>query len=74
MIAEIYAVGIAIDMQSDHLYWADHIDILFRSDLDGSNRTEILNGLSCPYAVALDTVNKLVCHYYISVHEFESLQ
>ena len=50
--------GIAIDMQSDHLYWADHIDILFRSDLDGSNRTEILTGLVFPRAIALDTLNK----------------
>ena len=54
-----YVVGIAIDMESDHLYWADYmIGILFRSDLDGSNRTEILTGVRYPYAIALDTVNK----------------
>ena len=51
--------GIAIDMKGGHLYWANYvIGKLIRSDLDGSNRTEILNGSSCPYAVALDTVNK----------------
>ena len=55
-----YAAGIAIDMESDHLYWADNmIGILFRSDLDGSNITEILTDLSFyPHAIALDTVNK----------------
>jgi hypothetical protein len=38
-----YAASFAIDMESDHLYWADYmIGILFRSDLDGSNSTEIL--------------------------------
>ena len=53
------ASGIAIDMESDHLYWADHMmGILFRSDLDGSNRTEILTGFGYPYAIALDTANK----------------
>ena len=51
--------GIAIDMKSGHLYWADFmIGGLFRSDLDGSNRTEILTGWCCPYAIVLDTVNK----------------
>jgi hypothetical protein len=54
-----YAAGIAIDMESDHLYWADNmIGILFRSDLDGSNRTEISTAVMYPYAIALDTVNK----------------
>ena len=53
-----YIVGIAIDMRSGHLYWADYMKGgLFRSDLDGSNRTEILTGWY-PYAIALDTVNK----------------
>ena len=54
-----YPVGIAIDMRSGHLYWADYMKGgLFRSDLDGSNITEILSGWCCPYAIALDTVNK----------------
>jgi hypothetical protein len=54
-----YAGGIAIDMKSDHLYWADYIfGGLFRSDLDGSNRTEISTAVMYPYAIALDTVNK----------------
>ena len=54
-----YAASFAIDMESDHLYWADYmIGILFRSDLDGSNSTEILTGVRYPYAIALDTVNK----------------
>jgi hypothetical protein len=52
--------GIAIDMKSDHLYWTTYYmsGRLFRSDLDGSNRTEILTGLVFPRAIALDTVNK----------------
>ena len=60
MIAGGEAAGIAIDMKSDHLYWADHaLGGLFRSDLDGSNITEILTDLSFyPHAIALDTVNK----------------
>jgi hypothetical protein len=47
-------------MKSDHLYWADYaLGGLFRSDLDGSNITEILTDLSFyPHAIALDTVNK----------------
>ena len=54
-----YAGGIAIDMKSDHLYWADYIfGGLFRSDLDGSNITKILTELIVPQAIALDTVNK----------------
>ena len=54
-----YPVSIAIDMRSGHLYWTDDMKGgLFRSDLDGSNITEILNGWCCPYAIALDTVNK----------------
>ena len=52
-------VGIAIDMESYHLYLLEYIiGKLFRSDLDGSNRTEILTGLYKPTAIALDTVNK----------------
>ena len=54
-----YPFGIAIDMESDHLYWSDYNNMkLLRSDLDGSNRTEILTGLSNPWAITLDTVNK----------------
>jgi hypothetical protein len=46
-------------MESDHLYWSDYSNMkLLRSDLDGSNRTEILTGLSNPWAITLDTVNK----------------
>ena len=59
MFGGSYAVGIAIDMESDHLYWADYIfGGLFRSDLDGSNITKILTELIVPQAIALDTVNK----------------
>ena len=52
--------GIAIDMENDHLYWLDFnmTGKLFRSDLDGSNRTEILTDLFYPVAIALDTVNR----------------
>ena len=53
------AVGISIDMENDHLYWLDkNIGKLFRSDLDGSNRIEILSNLPAPIAIAMDTVNK----------------
>lgn len=52
-------VGIVIDIESDHLYWLDNaMGILFRSDMDGSNTTEILTDLNNPVAIALDTVNK----------------
>ena len=52
-------VGIAIDIECYHLYWLDYtIGKLFRSDLDGSNRTEILTDLNNPQAIALDTVSK----------------
>jgi hypothetical protein len=55
----IQPVGISIDMTNDHLYWLDYsIRKLFRSDLDGSNRTEILSDLPIPTAMAMDTVNK----------------
>ena len=50
---------IAIDMESDHLYWLDYFNMkLLRSDLDGSSRTEILTGLYYPVAITLDTINK----------------
>ena len=59
MFGVSYAGSIAIDMESDHLYWADYMSwIIFRSDLDGSNRTEILTAVMYPYAIALDTVSK----------------
>ena len=52
-------VGIAIDIESDHLYWLDnHMRILSRSDLDGSNTAEILTDLNSPHAITLDTVDK----------------
>ena len=52
-------VGIAIDIERDHLYWLDSdMKILFRSDLDGSNITEILSNLNYPLAITLDTANK----------------
>ena len=55
----IQPVGISIDMKNDHLYWLDYsIKKLFRSDLDGSNRAEILSDLPTPTAMAMDTVNK----------------
>ena len=59
VVVDSYPAGIAIDMESDHLYWLDvgH-GKLFRSELDGSNRTEILTGIYSSYAIALDTVNK----------------
>ena len=51
--------GISIDMENDHLYWLDKNNKkLFRSDLDGSNRTDILSDLPSPIAIAMDTVNK----------------
>ena len=51
--------GIAIDMKSNHLYWADYMNWgLFRLYLDGSNRTEKLTDLVFSQAIALDTVNK----------------
>jgi hypothetical protein len=55
----INAVGISIDMENDHLYWLDkNIGKLFRSDLDGSNRIEILSNLPSPIAIAMATINK----------------
>ena len=52
-------VGISIDMENDYLYWLDKNNKkLFRSDLDGSNRTEILSDLPSPITIAMDTVNK----------------
>ena len=55
----IKTVDISIDMENDHLYWLDKNNKkLFRSDLDGSNRTEILSDLPSPIAIAMDTVNK----------------
>ena len=55
----INLVGISIDMENDHLYWLDNsLGKLFRSDLDGSNRREILTDLNNPQAIALDIVNK----------------
>jgi sugar lactone lactonase YvrE len=54
-----YPYGIAIDMESDHLYWSEYSSRkLYRSDLDGSNRTEIVTGLIDPAEITLDTVNK----------------
>lgn len=51
--------GIALDMKSDHLYWIDiSFHTLFRSDLNGSNRREILGDLTGAITIALDTVNK----------------
>lgn len=52
--------GIAIDPESDHLYFVDYSDngTLLRSDLNGANRVEILTGLHYPAAIVLDTVNK----------------
>ena len=52
-------VGIAIDIESDHLYWLDNaMGTLSRSDLDGSSTTEILSNLNSPLAITLDTVDK----------------
>lgn len=52
-------VGITIDIGRDHLYWLETGNgTLFRSDLDGSKRTEILSDLSYPSAITLDTVDK----------------
>jgi hypothetical protein len=59
IVTDSYPFGIAIDMESDHLYWSDYtIMKLLRSDLDGSTRTEILTGLYYPAAITLDTVSK----------------
>ena len=59
MFGGSYPGGIAIDVESDHLYWADYMHgMIFRSDLDGSNRTEISTAVMYPYAIALDTVSK----------------
>ena len=53
-------IGIAIDPESDHLYFVDYNynGALLRSDLNGANRAEILTGLHLPTAIVLDTVNK----------------
>ena len=51
--------GIAINMESDNLYWLDNaIRTLLRNDLDTSNRTALVTDLSTPRGIALDTVNK----------------
>ena len=58
-VDDSYPYGIAIDIESDHLYWLGHSSRkLYRSDLDGSNRTEILTGLYYPMAITLDTINR----------------
>ena len=55
----INPAGIAIDMESDNLYWLSHgINTLFRNDLDRSSRTALVTNLRYPTGIALDTVNK----------------
>ena len=73
IVADVnHTMGIAIDIEGDHLYWLDNGNgKIFRSDLDGSNTKEILTDLTNPRAIALDTVNKYLCYYYIPMHEFE---
>ena len=51
--------AIAIDMERDNIYWLDRsIGKIFRSDLDGSNRTEISTGKLFAEAIVLDTANE----------------
>jgi hypothetical protein len=46
-------------MERDHLYWLGRsIGKIFRSDLDGSNRTEISTGKLFAEAIVLDAANE----------------
>jgi hypothetical protein len=50
-------VGLAIDPMSELLYWTDwRAGTVQRSNLDGSDRTDILTGLNQPRALALAVV------------------
>jgi hypothetical protein len=59
-------------MESDHLYWSDYNNMkLLRSDLDGSNRIEILTGLINPVGITLDKTMKILLSVII-IHLFNS--
>ena len=68
---DLHPAGIAIDPESDHLYFVDHNQngTLLRSDLNGANRVELLTGLYRPAAIALDTVNKWVYYSAVSTNK-----
>ncbi len=50
--------GLAIDVASEKMYWADSITgVIHRSNLDGSGDVQLVTGLSFPADIALDTDN-----------------
>lgn len=43
-VSDYHPYSIAIDSDHDHIYWSDHnLKVLIRSELDGSNKTIILD-------------------------------
>lgn len=49
--------GLVIDEANSHIYWADlNSDAIYRSDLDGMNKTTILDGLDDPRYLDIDPV------------------
>lgn len=51
-------IGIAVDSIHDHLYWADNgLQGIFRSNIDGSNTTIILNNTGSLADIELDIIN-----------------
>ncbi|CAC5419980.1 unnamed protein product [Mytilus coruscus] len=66
-------IGIAVDSQNGHLYWAD-LDggLIRRSDLDGSNVVDILNeSLEKPTVITIDISNRLL---YFSDHGKQTIE
>lgn len=61
MVSDYHPYSIAIDSDHDHIYWSDHhYKALIRSELDGSNKTIILDNANVVGIghIALDVINR----------------
>ena len=62
------AFAIVVDETNDHIYWSSAVDkIIYRCDLDGSNKTTVFTSASAIYGITLDVDNSLI--YYVSAQD-----
>lgn len=57
-LSSLSSFVLAHDYLNDKLYWTDSFsNVIVRADMDGSNRSNFLTGLSTPVGIAVDPVN-----------------
>jgi len=69
LISNVHPLSLALDVESQMIYWTDINNTIRRSNMNGSNEeTLIADSLSEPDSLVLDTRNGFVLHNNESIY------